>query len=50
MIEPVTGSAEEIAAALRRYQEQGTAHLQICLEPTTCESIEGFGEVLERLN
>ena len=49
-IKPLTGGPEETAAALNTYQPEGISHIQICLEPTTCETIEGFARVLERLN
>lgn len=44
---PLNGAAEEIAKVLLEYEREGIAHVQICLEPTTCESIESFARVLE---
>lgn len=46
-LQPLTGAPEEIAEALREYQAEGISHLQICLEPTNCETIEAFARVLE---
>lgn len=43
---PLAGAPEEIASALLEYESVGISHLQICLEPTTCESIERFARVL----
>jgi alkanesulfonate monooxygenase SsuD/methylene tetrahydromethanopterin reductase-like flavin-dependent oxidoreductase (luciferase family) len=48
-IKPLTGGPEETAAALSAYEPEGVSHIQICLEPTTLDTIEGFGRVLEHL-
>ncbi len=40
------GSAEEIAAGLRAYSEQGVAHVICSLEPATPESLEWLAEAL----
>lgn len=48
-ITPLAGESEEIAEALRAYEPEGINHIQICLEPTTCETIESFSRVLESL-
>ena len=40
------GSAEEIAAGLRAYAEQGVAHVICSLEPATPESLEWLAEAL----
>ena len=44
---PLTGAPEDIAEVLLEYADAGISHLQICLEPTTCETIEAFARVLE---
>lgn len=43
---PLAGAPEDIASVLLEYESVGISHLQICLEPTTCESIERFATVL----
>ena len=45
----LTGSPEELAAALRVYAEVGITHLQLVLEPCTPAGIEAFAPVLERV-
>ena len=40
------GSAEEVAAGLRAYAEQGVAHVICSLEPATPESLEWLAEAL----
>ena len=47
---PLTGSPEEIAAFLRDLAGAGIAHVQVVLEPNTCETIERFAPVLEALD
>jgi len=47
---PLAGAPGEIAKVLLEYQREGIAHLQICLEPTTSESIEAFARVLEAVD
>jgi alkanesulfonate monooxygenase SsuD/methylene tetrahydromethanopterin reductase-like flavin-dependent oxidoreductase (luciferase family) len=46
----LTGTAEEIAAGLRRYAETGYSGVQVWLQEPTVEAVEGFGPVLERLD
>jgi probable F420-dependent oxidoreductase len=43
---PVTGSAAEISAVLRRMHDAGVDHLQLVLDPISPESIEACAEVL----
>lgn len=43
---PLYGAPQEVAATLLEYQSEGISHIQICLEPTTCESIEALAPVL----
>jgi hypothetical protein len=40
------GSAEEVAAGLRAYAEQGVAHVICSLEPATPESLDWLAEAL----
>jgi len=47
---PLSGSAQEIAAGIRDFAQQGITHLQMGLVPNTIESIENFGEILEELH
>ncbi|MFT4562224.1 MAG: hypothetical protein ACI9BW_001968 [Gammaproteobacteria bacterium] len=44
---PLAGAPVDIAAVLHEYHAEGINHLHICLEPTTCASIEAFAKVLE---
>ncbi len=46
---PITGSPEEIAAALLRFADLGISHIQVVLDPITCHGIEAFAPVLERV-
>jgi probable F420-dependent oxidoreductase len=41
------GSAEDVAAGLRAYAQQGVAHVICSLEPTTPESVEWLAEALQ---
>jgi probable F420-dependent oxidoreductase len=49
-VDPLTGSAEEIAAGLRAYADYGVSHLQVRLEPNTPAGIAAFAPVLEALD
>lgn len=46
---PIRGSAEEIAATIRRFAEQNIRHLQLYLLPNTVETIRAFEPVLRAL-
>lgn len=46
-LKPLAGAPEDIARTLLEYRAEGIGHLQVCLEPTTCETIEAFAPVLE---
>jgi hypothetical protein len=48
--EPIAGSAEEIATALRQYADIGISHVQVWIEPNTIAGIELFAPVLEILD
>jgi len=47
---PLSGSAQEIAAGIRGFAQQGITHLQMGLVPNTIESIENCREILEELH
>ena len=46
---PVTGSPEEIAAAIRAFAAEGITHLQLYLLPNTLETLRAFAPVLRLL-
>lgn len=46
---PVTGSPEEIAAAIRAFGAAGVSHLQLYLVPNTLETLRAFEPVLRLL-
>jgi alkanesulfonate monooxygenase SsuD/methylene tetrahydromethanopterin reductase-like flavin-dependent oxidoreductase (luciferase family) len=48
--EPVSGSAEEVAEALRGFAREGISHVQVVLNPATAEGIEEMALVLDRLD
>ena len=48
-VEPLQGSPDEIASALRAYGALGISHVQLVLDPITAESIERLAPVLELL-
>ncbi len=48
--EPLTGSAEEIAEALRGFAREGISHVQVIHAPSNVHGIEGFAPVLEHLD
>ena len=45
----LTGTPEDLAAALRAYADVGITHVQLVLEPCTPAGIEAFAPVLEQL-
>lgn len=47
---PVRGTAEEIAAELRRYAAVGIAEVQLVVDPIDRQSLDRLGPVLERLD
>jgi alkanesulfonate monooxygenase SsuD/methylene tetrahydromethanopterin reductase-like flavin-dependent oxidoreductase (luciferase family) len=47
--EPIAGSPEEIAEALRAFAREGIDHLQVRLYPNNLAGIEAFAPVIERL-
>jgi alkanesulfonate monooxygenase SsuD/methylene tetrahydromethanopterin reductase-like flavin-dependent oxidoreductase (luciferase family) len=48
--DPLTGSPDELAMALRELASEGISHVQIFLMPTTPATVDGFGEVLELID
>ena len=48
--DPLQGSAEEIAEALRGFAREGIDEVQIIHSPNTVQGIEGFAPVLEALD
>ncbi len=46
----LSGSAEELAAALRAYAAAGIAHVQVWLDPNTVAGAEAFAPVLALLD
>ena len=48
-LRPLSGPPEQMAAELRAYAREGVAHIQMCVDPTTPQTIEAFGRVLESL-
>jgi alkanesulfonate monooxygenase SsuD/methylene tetrahydromethanopterin reductase-like flavin-dependent oxidoreductase (luciferase family) len=49
-VRPLEGPPELLAEALRGYEREGIAHLQLVLDPITTASIEALGPVLELLH
>lgn len=47
---PLSGSPQEVAAALHALAAAGISHVQLCLEPNTLAGIEAAAEVLEALD
>ncbi len=45
-IEPLTGSPSELADQLREWESAGAAHVQLCVDPITQDTIEFLGDVL----
>ena len=49
-LKPVMGAPEQIAETLLAYHKEGISHIQICLDPTTCQTVESLSAVLEILD
>jgi len=47
---PLRGSAEELAADLRRFASEGISHVQLVVDPITIESIDSLAGMLEALD
>jgi hypothetical protein len=46
---PVTGSSDDIAAALHAFSGVGIDHIQLVVDPINTRSVESLGPVLEQL-
>ena len=49
-VPPVTGTTEEIAAALRGFAAEGISHVQLVVDPITLASLDALAPVLEALD
>ncbi|MGH2615259.1 MAG: LLM class flavin-dependent oxidoreductase [Thermomicrobiales bacterium] len=49
-IQPLTGTPEALASALRHYADVGISHVQLVLDPITVEAIAEFAPVLHELD
>ena len=49
-VEPLTGTPQEIAEAIRTYARGGISHMQIWLVPNSLAGIEAFAPVLAELD
>lgn len=49
-VEPLTGTPEQIADAIRTYARDGISHMQIWLVPNDLRGVEAFAPVLEALD
>jgi alkanesulfonate monooxygenase SsuD/methylene tetrahydromethanopterin reductase-like flavin-dependent oxidoreductase (luciferase family) len=49
-VTPLTGSADDMAEALRAYAREGIGHVQLVIDPITEASIEALAPVLEKLD
>jgi len=47
--EPLTGSPESVAEAIRAFADEGIDHVQIYMQPSTMKSIEWLAGVVETL-
>jgi alkanesulfonate monooxygenase SsuD/methylene tetrahydromethanopterin reductase-like flavin-dependent oxidoreductase (luciferase family) len=46
VIEPLTGSPDELGSQLQEFESAGAAHIQLCVDPITRDSINWLGNVL----
>lgn len=49
-VEPLGGSAQELAEHLRRFAAEGISHVQLVVDPITVGSIERLGATLQELD
>ena len=49
-VEPIRGTAEEVAEQIRAFAQVGADHVQLVVDPITRESIEWFAEMLAALD
>jgi probable F420-dependent oxidoreductase len=47
---PLTGSAEELAAQIRRYAEARVEHMMVWIDPVSVAGVKAFAPVLEALD
>jgi alkanesulfonate monooxygenase SsuD/methylene tetrahydromethanopterin reductase-like flavin-dependent oxidoreductase (luciferase family) len=47
---PISGSAEELGAALRGFAREGISHVQLVVDPITVGSIQRVGAALSELD
>ena len=45
-VEPLTGSRDDLVDQLRGFEAAGAAHVQLCVDPITRDSIEWLGGAL----
>ena len=45
-ITPLQGTPSELADQLREFEAAGAAHVQLCVDPITRDTIEWLGDVL----
>jgi len=45
-IKPLTGSPDELGSQLQEFESAGAAHIQLCVDPITRDSINWLGNVL----
>ena len=49
-VEPVRGTAADVADHLRLLADAGAEHVQLCVDPITRDSVEWFAEMLTILD
>jgi alkanesulfonate monooxygenase SsuD/methylene tetrahydromethanopterin reductase-like flavin-dependent oxidoreductase (luciferase family) len=47
---PLTGAPEYLAETLRAYAAAGISHVQVLIDPNTCQGIEAFAPILDLLD
>ncbi len=47
-VQPLRGSASELADQLREFEAAGADHIQLVVDPITRDSIEWLGDVVAR--
>jgi alkanesulfonate monooxygenase SsuD/methylene tetrahydromethanopterin reductase-like flavin-dependent oxidoreductase (luciferase family) len=48
-VEPVRGSAVEVAEQIKAFADAGAGHVQLVVDPITRDSIEWFGAMFAAL-
>lgn len=49
VVEPISGTADEIAGTLCQFADAGASHVQLVVDPITADSIERLGDVLAHI-